>query len=144
MTLCLLREHGVDELIKNRKRKNPNLGPNAKQAFFFLLFFWSSMLFLLLFYFYFFVFTFALPVSNRGWKYLKLSRKIFLLGTGAESMTYEPLPLWCTITKAESAKHESIRLATALKGRPRSRTCPWGFQKMKTKQAPSLRVSTNN
>lgn len=43
-----------------------------------------------------FAFTFALPVSNRGWKYLKLFRKyavlIFLTETRAESMTYEPLP----------------------------------------------------
>lgn len=81
------------------KKKNSNLGPNAKQAFFFLFLFlkFNIVSFPYFFIFLFCVFTFALPVSNRGWKYLKLFRKyallIFLTGTGAESMTYEPLPL---------------------------------------------------
>lgn len=76
-TLCLLREHGVDELIKKRKRKNPNLGPNTKHALFFLLFFsfWSSILFPLLFYFYFFCFYLCPSCFQQGLEVLKTLQK---------------------------------------------------------------------
>lgn len=129
--------------ISKQKEKILTLVPNAKQAFF-SFFFWSSILFSLLFLFLIFcVFTFALPVSNRGWKYLKLFRKhvllIFLTGTGTECMTYELLPLWCSVTEAGSAKHECIRLTLALRGLPRSRSHWWGFQKMNN-QADSSSV----
>lgn len=88
----------MDELVSREGKKYPNLGPNAKQAFLFLFFLkFDIVSFLFIYFFLFCVFTFALPVSNRGWKYLKLFRKyvllIFLTETGAESMTYEPLLL---------------------------------------------------
>lgn len=138
-------------ISKQKEKKNAKLSPNTKQAFFFLSFFFFEVQYCFLYFFFFLifcVFTFALPVSNRGWKCLKLFRKhallIFLTGTGAESMTYELLPLWCTITEAESAKHECIRLALALKGLPRSRSVDGDFKRWITKQTPSVCINTNN
>lgn len=78
-------------------------------SFFFL--FWCGVLF-----------SFTLPASHSGWKYLKhfgwYVLLLFLTGTGAENMTYGPLTLWFTVTKAGNGDCEFIRTAFSLQGLP--------------------------
>lgn len=94
------KDHGVDEIVSRKKKKKI-----LTWVFFFSSFFEVQFCFL---YFLIFILCFYLCPScfQQGLEVLKTLWKVCSVDisnrTGVESMTYELLPLWCPITKAES------------------------------------------
>lgn len=70
------RDHGVDELVSRKKKKNPNLSPNAKQALFFLFLFFEVQFCFLSFFIFILCFYLCPSCFQQGLEVLKTLQKV--------------------------------------------------------------------